>query len=171
MEIKVTSPAVKGAIIALVLIVFGLAVYFTGQNQNKTLTYLAFLIFAAAIVWSCTYYANQKGGNVKFGNVFADGFKTSAAATAISLVYTYLALKFIMPDMIDIAIEEAKKNMAENKNLTSEQINQSVGMMEKYFVPFAIGGALFMYLLTGVISSLVGAAIAKKNPTVSPFDQ
>jgi hypothetical protein len=44
-------------------------------------------------------------------------------------------------------------------------------MMEKYFIPFAIGGALFMYLLIGVIASLIGAAIAKKNPEVSPFDQ
>ncbi|MBC7652662.1 MAG: DUF4199 domain-containing protein [Deinococcales bacterium] len=171
METKVTSPAVKGALLALVLIVFSLGSYFSGQSQNKSLSYIAFLLFAVAIILSCTYYSKQKNGNITFGNAFADGFKTTAAATAISLVYTYLALKFIMPDMIDMAIEDARKTMDSNKNMTPEQVDKSMSMMQNYFVPFAIGGALFMYLLTGVIASLIGAAIAKKNPAPTPFEQ
>jgi hypothetical protein len=171
METKVTSPALKGTLLALVLIAFSLVTYFMGHAGNKSLSYIGMAIFGAAIIFSNIYYAKQNNGNVTFGNTFADGFKTTAAATAISLVYTYLALKFIMPDVVDISIEEARKGMAANKDLTSEQINQSLGMMEKFFVPFAIGGALFMYLLIGVITSLIGAAIAKKNPEVSPFDQ
>jgi hypothetical protein len=171
METKVTSPGLKGALLALVLIVFSLVTYFAGLAANKSLSYVGLALFAGAIIWSCIMYAKQKNGNVTFGNTFADGFKTAAAATAISLVYTYLALKFIMPDMVDLQIEETRKGMEASKNATTEQINQTLSMMEKYFIPFAIGGALFMYLLIGVIASLIGAAIAKKNPEVSPFDQ
>lgn len=169
METKVISPAIKGTILALALMAFSLVTYFLGQAGNKSLSYISLLIFGAAIIFSCIYYAKQNNGNVTFGNTFADGFKTSAAASAISLVYMYLAFKFIMPDVIDLSIEEARKGMAENKNLSSEQVNQSLAMMEKFFIPFAIGGALFMYLLIGVIASLIGAAIAKKNPEPSPF--
>ena len=60
--------------------------------------------------------------------------------------------------------------MAEKK-MSPEQIDQALGMMQKFFVPFAIGGALVLYLLVGAIAALIGAAIAKKNPAVSPFDQ
>ena len=170
METKVTTPAVKGTIIALILIVLGLTIYFTGQTQNKALSSIGLLLYAIAIAWSSIYYAKQKQGNVTFGNAFADGFKTSAAATAIFLVYTFLALKFIMPDIIGLTMEESRKGMAEKK-MSPEQIDQALGMMQKFFIPFAIGGALVLYLLAGAIAALIGAAIAKKNPTVSPFDQ
>lgn len=170
METKVISPAIKGTIISLLLIVIGLAIYFTGQTQNKAVSSIGLLLYAIAVAWSSIYYAKQKKGNVTFGNAFADGFKTSAAATAIFLVYTFLALKFIMPDMLDLSMEEARKGMVEKK-MSPEQVDQALGMMQKFFVPFAIGGALFLYLFVGVIAALIGAAIAKKNPVPSPFEQ
>ena len=144
METKVITPAIKGTIIALILIVIGLTIYFTGQTQNKVVGYIGIALYAGAVGWSCIYYAKQKEGNVTFGNVFADGFKTSAAATAIFLVYTFLAFKFIVPDMIGIAMDEARKGMSEKKNLTTEQIDQAMGLMQKFFIPFAIGGAVFV---------------------------
>lgn len=171
METKVTSAAVKGTLIALVLIVIGLATYFAGQSQNKAVGGIGFALYAIAVAYSAIYYAKQKNGNVTFGNAFADGFKTAAAATAIFVVYTFIAFKFIMPDMVDLSMDEARKGMEAKHNLTPEQIDQSLAMVKKFFIPFAIGGALFMYLLIGVISSLIGAAIAKKNPEPSPFAQ
>lgn len=170
METKVTSPALKGTLIALVLIVIGLATYFTGQTQNKAVGSIGMILYLVAIAYSTILYAKQKNGNVTFGNAFADGFKTSAAATALFVVYTFLAFKFIMPDVVDISMEEARKNMVEKK-MSQEQIDAAIAMTQKFFIPFAIGGALFVYLIVGLIASLIGAAIAKKNPEVSPFDQ
>jgi hypothetical protein len=170
METKVTSPALKGTLIALVLIVIGLATYFAGQTQNKAVGSIGMILYLVAIAYSVIFYAKQKNGNVTFGNAFADGFKTSAAATALFVVYTFLAFKFIMPDVVDISMEEARKNMVEKK-MSQEQIDAAIAMTQKFFIPFAIGGALFVYLIVGLIASLIGAAIAKKNPEVSPFDQ
>ncbi|MFC4232645.1 DUF4199 domain-containing protein [Parasediminibacterium paludis] len=168
METKVTSPALKGTLIALVLIVFGLAIYFTGQSQNKALSSIGLVLYAVAIAYSAIYYAKQKNGNVTFGNAFADGFKTSAAATALFVVYTFIAIKFIMPDIVDLSIEEARKNMVEKK-MSPEQVDAGIAMTQRLFIPFAVGGALFIYLIVGLIASLIGAAIAKKNPEASPF--
>jgi len=170
METKVTSPALKGTLIALVLIVIGLATYFTGQTQNKAIGSIGMILYLIVIAYSTILYAKQKNGNVTVGNAFADGFKTSAAATALFVVYTFLAFKFIMPDVVDISMEEARKNMVEKK-MSQEQIDAAIAMTQKFFIPFAIGGALFVYLIVGLIASLIGAAIAKKNPEVSPFDQ
>jgi hypothetical protein len=164
MENKITPPWLKGLLISLILIVIGLIIYFAGQAQNKSLGWIQFCIMIAAIIWACTNYAKQMQGNVTFGNVFAHGFKVTAAIAAITAVYAFLAFKFIYPEMIDASIEEARKNMEAKGNMSDDQIKQGLDMMRKFFMPFAIGGMLIMSAILGAVASLIGAAVAKKNP-------
>jgi len=63
-----------------------------------------------------------------------------------------------------------RQGMEDQGKLDDDKIDQTVKMFSKNFILFVVGGALFMYLLFGVIASLIGAAITKKNP-VSPFQQ
>ena len=73
--------------------------------------------------------------------------------------------------MIDKSLEIAKKKMESSQNnLSDEQMQQSLDMIRKFFVPIAIGSILVMFAIVGVVSSLIGAAVAKKNPQ-SPFEQ
>src|SRR3954453_3522384 len=171
MEQKVTSPVLKGVIITLLLIVFGLIIYFTNQMENSALQYIQYLILGVGIIWSCVSYSKQLNGNVTFGNVFAHGFKTTAVVAALLAVYTFIAVKFLFPDIVDKSMEIAKKKMeSSGNNMSDEQIQQSLDMVRKFFIPFAIGGLLVMFAIIGSISSLIGAAVAKKNPQ-SPFEQ
>src|SRR5476651_1379275 len=101
MEQKVTSPATKGIVLALVLIVISLGTYLTGQTLNSGLRWLTSLVFMGGIIWACISYAKQMDGNITFGNAFAHGFKTTAATTAIVVVYTFIFIKFIYPGMVD----------------------------------------------------------------------
>ncbi len=162
MENKLTSPAIKGSIIALALIVISLTLYFTKQSANPSLGPLPYAVYIVGIVISCVFYSKQNNGNVTFGNVFADGFKTSAATTAIFLVYTFFALKFIMPDMADIITTEARKGMQASK-MPPQEIEQGIAMMKQRFVPFTMSMGLVTYLFVGLIASLLGAVLAKKN--------
>ncbi len=97
MEQKTMSAPIKGLIISLVLIVFGLVVHFAGLGQVKSLQLIQYIILGGGLIWSCISYAKENNGNVTFGNTFAHGFKVTAAVTAIIAVYTFLAVKFIMP--------------------------------------------------------------------------
>ena len=99
MEQKISSPVQKGLIISLVLIVFGLILYFTNQYMNKGLSYIQYVILLGGIIWSCQTYAKQMNGNVTFGNVFAHGFKTTAFVAALIAVYTLVAVKFLFPEI------------------------------------------------------------------------
>lgn len=168
MEEKVMTPAIKGVVLSLVLILFSLVLYFTGQSENKSLGWIQIAIFAFAIIWSCYYYATQMKGNVTFGNVFAHGFKTSAATAAIVLLYTIVFIKFIAPEIIDKSMLQARIKWEEAK-LTAEQISTYEATTRKYFIPFAVGMALLMYMIGGLIFSLIGAAVSKKNPDPTPF--
>lgn len=169
METKPTSPAIKGLLISLVLIVFGLVLYFSGLGKQQNVQFLQYVILGGGIIWACIDYAKKLEGNVTFGNTFAHGFKVTAAITAIIAVYTFIALKFIMPEMLDYTLEQARKGMAENKQMNAEQIDQALEMTKKFFIPFAIAGVIVAFLIFGVIFSLIGAAVAKKNPNYNPL--
>jgi hypothetical protein len=169
MEKTVTTPVVKGLIISLILIVFSLVLYFAGMMQNKGLSSLQYLILVGGLIYSCILYANQMDNNVSFGNVFAHGFKTSAVVTVIMILYTVLALSVLFPEMKETALEQATADLAK-RNMSDDQIEQAMSISRKFFMTFAIGGILVVFMVVGLISSLIGAAVAKKNPQ-SPFQQ
>lgn len=169
METKPTSPAIKGIMISLILIVFSLVLQFMDLTQNKALGSIGLLLFAVGIIWSCIYYAKQLDANVTFGSVFSDGFKTSAAVAALMVVFTFISFKLLFPESIDKILEQSRQDMVK-KNMTDDQIEMAISMTKKFFMPFAIGGAILLYLILGAISSLIGAGVAKKNPR-DPFNQ
>lgn len=169
MEAKVTSHVVKGLILSLVLIVYGLILHFTGQSMNRSLNSIQYAIIVGGIIWGCITYANQLHNNVTFGNVFAHGFKMTAVVTVITIVYSILAFKVLFPEMLDQALAQASAEL-EKKNMSEDQMDTAMSITRKYFIPFAIGGILLGFMFIGAISSLIGAAVAKKKPQ-DPFAQ
>lgn len=167
---KITSPAVKGVIIALVLIVFSLIIQFLNLTKNKGFSSVQFIILIGGLIWSAISFSKQMEGNVTFGSLFTHAFKTAAAVTAIMVVYSIISIKFISPEIVDMALREARTGM-EAKNLSDDQIDQALGFTRKFFVPLTAGGALLSFLLIGVIGALIGAAVSKKNPQQGPFVQ
>ncbi len=171
MEQKITSPAIKGVIISLILILFSLVIYFLGLTENQPLGWVSLLPYLVGIIWGCMIFAKQMNGNVTFGNVFAHGFKTTAAVTAIMVVYVVIYIKLINTGMVNMALDKARQNMESKGSLSASQIDDAIAMTQKFFIPFAIGGQLLMNLILGVIFSLIGAAVAKKNPDYNPIEK
>ena len=168
MEAKVTTPVIKGIIITLILIVYGLVLYFTNQMMNKSLSYAQYLILIAGLIWSCVSYSNQLNANVTFGNLFAHGFKTTAVVTVLIIIYTVIALKFLFPDIVDKTLEMSRQEMEKAGSISDSQIDQQLNMVRDNFMLFAIAGILIFFAIVGAIGSLIGAAVAKKRPQ-SPF--
>ncbi len=168
METKVTTAQVKGLIISLILIVFGLVIYFIDGLNHPNLSYIQYVFFLTGIIWACVSYSKQLNANVTFGNLFAHGFKTTAVIMAIMLIYTVLALKVLFPDMIDKIITLTRQKMEADGKATDSQINQATTMIKDHFVLFAVIQIIVGFAIAGLISSLIGAAIAKKKPQ-DPF--
>lgn len=163
------SPAVKAIIISLVLIVYSLVIQYTGQGQNKSLGFITFIILMGGIIWSCISYANQNNANVTFGNVFAHGFKVTAGVAAIMAIFSYLLFNLISPDLKDEALRQMQTELQKSK-ASDEQIEKTIELTGKYFNVFTIGGQMLFFIIAGAIASLIGAAVAKKNPN-GPFVQ
>jgi hypothetical protein len=167
MENQVTSHIIKGVILSAISIVFAIIVYVFNLYEMSALSYINYAIFLGGLIYGAVLYSNQNNHNVTFGNVFAHGFKTTAVVIVITAIYTILSVKLLFPDMVDKAIEIARKKMAENPKMTDEMIEQAIGMTRKFFLPFALGGTIIGTGLLGAIGSAIGAGVAKKNP--NPF--
>ena len=168
MENKLTTHVVKGSLITLVLIAFGLILYFTNQMQNQALASIQYAILLIGIIWSCVVYSNQMKANVTYGNLFAHGFKTTAVVIVLTIIYTIISIKFLFPDIVDQSMEISRHKMEASGKLSDSQIDGQLQMVKDHFLLFAIAAIIIVFAIVGAISSLIGAAVAKKNPQ-GPF--
>ncbi|HYF30000.1 MAG TPA: DUF4199 domain-containing protein [Chitinophagaceae bacterium] len=169
MEKKVTSHITKGIVISLILIVFGLIANFAGFEYESWYRWIPTLILCIGIIWACINYANQMNNAVTFGNVFAHGFKTSAVVTVLTVIFALISIYLIFPESKEKAMEIARQEMDKNPQITEEQADQAMEIVDRFFIISVIGGMILMTLIAGAISSLLGAAFAKKTPP-SPFN-
>jgi hypothetical protein len=167
--LKSISPLVAGVLIGAIMIVYSLALYTLGMQQNKGLGWLGYLIYVVAIIILVIMYGKSKNDHVTFGNLFAYGFKTTAITTLLVFIFLVVVL-VAMPDFKAKTLEVMRKNMEDQPKITDEQIDQGMAMMTKNFTLIMLGGAVFMYTLFGVCASLIGGAIAKKKP-YNPLEQ
>ena len=168
-ENKIMSPQIKGLLIALIVIILGIAGYFTELGFSTWYNWVVNAIMFAAIIIACVHFANQKQGYVTFGNVFLHGFKITAVIAIIVLVYTLLAFTVLFPDMKEKMFEMQQAQM-EKQGLDDDKLEQCMEMMKKYFMIFLVIGVIFGTLIWGCIASLIGAAVAKKKK-FNPLDQ
>ena len=168
-ENKIMSPQIKGLLIALIVIILGIAGYFTNLGFSTWYNWVVNAVMLAAIIIACVHFANQKQGYVTFGNVFLHGFKITAVIAIIVLVYTLLAFTVLFPDMKEKIFEMQQAQM-EKSGLDDDKLEQGMTMMKKYFMIFLVIGVIFGTLIWGSIASLIGAAVAKKKK-FNPLDQ
>jgi hypothetical protein len=169
-EKKVMTHVTKGLLVSLILIVIGVVGHITGIESQGWFRWLSLVVLFFACIWACISYSNQMNNQVTFGNVFLHGFKMSVVITLISIVWAVLSLTVIFPESKEKALEMARQNMEDGGKMSDAQIDQAMEATKKFFLIIVIGTILFGTLVVGAISSLIGAAIAKKKP-VNPLDQ
>ena len=150
-----------GLVIGLALMLYSVILYVTDLMQNPVLKYGSAPIMLVGILLSCFNYSKINQGAVTFGDVFTNGFKTTAVFTIISVVFTIIFL-IAFPDVKEKALETARQEM-EAKHTPQASIDQGIAIVEKFFMAIAIAGSLFGCLIYGAIFSVIGAAVVKKN--------
>jgi hypothetical protein len=168
-EKKITSPQIKGLIISLIIIVLGIAGYFTDLAFTSWFNWVVNFVMIVGIIFACVHFAKEKDGYVTFGNVFGHGFKVSMVVAVIILVYSLLSTTFIFPEIKEKTIEMQRAKM-EAAGTPDDQIDMAMDFTKKYFMAFMIFGVLIGTLIFGCIASLIGAAVAKKKP-INPLTQ
>jgi uncharacterized membrane protein YciS (DUF1049 family) len=156
-------------IIALILALLDVVAGIWNFKLSSWFRWIPTLVLFGALIWACISYGAQNGYNVSFGNLFAHGFKTTAVIGCLFVIYTLISIFVLFPGTKEIALDQARTEMERSGKLPEEAIEQGLSITRKFFVPFAIAGALFGTILIGALASLIGAAVTKKKPQ-SPFE-
>jgi hypothetical protein len=163
MEKKSTSPVLAGLTVSLILIVFNLVLYFTKLYTQSWVQWCALALLLGGIIWAVVNNANEKDHRVTFGNLFAFGFKVAAVITCIMLLYTVLS-GFLFPDVKEKIIEMSRQQALARPGADEDQVDKGMEIFAKNYTLFLVIGLIFWNLVIGVIASLIGAAVSKKNP-------
>ena len=167
MEVKKVSPsqpAIKWAVIALITsIIITYAFQFLNVDPNSPIKYLNFLPFIAFLFLTQKEYRDLLGGYMTFGEGFLSGFLFAIFLGVLSAIFTYLYYAILSPEMIDKTLAASQAKMAEQNNLSQDQIDKAMEISKKYFSIIATVGALFGSAILGAIIALIGAAIFKKE--------
>ena len=151
-----------GLIISAIVILFSTLFYILHINTQKWTQWVGVLIMFVGVIISCIQFAKANDGNVTFGNVFGNGFKTTAIVALVTIAFSVLFV-LVFPDIKEQALEQVRLDM-EKQGQADDVIDKAVAMTDKMFIVFLLAGGIFGTLFFGVIASLIGAAIAKKNP-------
>ncbi len=168
-ETKPISHIVAGAILGGILVVYSIILQFTGLWENQALGYLSYAILIGGLIMFIHLYAKSKDNQVTFGNLFSYGFKATAIVILLMLAFV-IVFNLAFPEFKEKIIETTRQKMEEDGKSTDSQIEMAVGMVDKYYLLFAVIGTVIGMAILGAIGSLIGAAVTKKKP-VNPLDQ
>ena len=170
MEKKTLSNINAGLILFLVMAIYTLIINLGNLQGNMALNWLSYLIVIGGIVIFVIRYAKDMEGNVTFGNLFGYGFKICAILTVFYIVFMVL-FYLIFPEYKEQFFElTTQKAIERAKGRDTENVLKGIEMLKRFFWVGLIAGIMFSFALMGVIGSLVGAALSKKNPNIFQRD-
>ena len=163
--------AVKwAAIYVIASIVLTYTWQFLNIDPNTSVKYIGFLIFVVFLILALKEQRDKQGGFVTFGESFVAGLFYSIISAVVISIFTYLYFAILSPQMYEKILDTTKAGLVE-KGLSSDQIDQTMSIMSKYGVLLAAVGSLFLMAIFGIIVSLIGAAIFKKERSILDIEQ
>ncbi|NRF41898.1 DUF4199 domain-containing protein [Pedobacter foliorum] len=121
-------------------------------------SFASYIPFIMAVVFVQTTYKKELGGYITFGKAFSSGFKVAAYSGLFIGILTILYYKVLdtktMDDLTAAAVKEAGDD---------EKKLKGVEMMKPYMALAIAFLTAVSYNLYGLIISLIGAAVIKKE--------
>lgn len=165
------SAMIDGLYLGILVTLYSVILYVTGQMQNKALQYLPLIIYAVFIVWAQIKYRNQElDGSISYGQALGFGVAVMLFSGIISALYSLIIFK-VDPTLID-QIKMAQEDAYLKNGMSEEQIEKVMEMSAKMMTPgvMAIMG-LFGAVFMGTIISLVTSIFVKRQPNMDAFDE
>src|SRR5829696_510347 len=169
-EKKPVSHIVAGLLISVAVIIFFLIMNFAmGTTSDPRGGWVTYLIIIVGLVIFIQKYGKATNYQSTFGELFSYGFKATTMIVLLFVVFLFI-LALTMPEIKQTVLEATRLELEKQKGVKDSEIETMMEMTSKYFWVVFIGTAMFFFVLIGVIGSLIGAAMTKRQPK-NPFEQ
>lgn len=134
---------------------------------EKAITFIAsWGPFVLAILYVQTTFKKELGGYITFGKAFSTGFRVAAYSGLVLAILMILYYKVLSPGSYQKIIDVALRGAGDDENK-----RKGIEMMRPYMIAFIGFGAAISYTFFGLLISLVGAAIVKKEQPFGYADE
>jgi len=163
-----TNVAIKWTLINIVTgIILTYVFQFANIGVSSSVRYLAYIPFVAFLFLAQKEFKDQLGGYLTFGEGFGIAWRFGVFSGLLLAVFIYLYYGILSPEMYSKMLEEQRAAMAA-KGLSSEQVDQAMGFMNKMGLIFVVISAAIGSAIMAMVLGIVGCLIFKKER--SPLD-
>lgn len=170
MDSKTTSPgkfAVNyGVILGLILVVIYALMYATNMliEGVQWPMVLYYIIFPAYLIYAISQFKKANNNFLTLSEALKVGVAAAVISGLVYAVFSLILFYVIDTELMDKMMEVTREKLYENPNMTSEMVENSMAMMEKFSGPL-FGSAVWIALsaLFGLIYSLIGGMVMKKE--------
>jgi len=166
------SAMTYGLYLAIVLTLFSVILYVSGQILNQKLGYASIAIYVAGIIFAQISYRNREmNGTISYGQAVGFGAAIMLFSGIITSLYTLILYTFIDPGLLD-QMKTMQEEAMLQKGLNEDQIEAAMAIASKMMSPAWISiMALFGSVFMGTIVSLITSIFVKKQPNEDAFDE
>ena len=153
----------NGLLLGLLSIVLGVIFYVLDMHleRNWISSILSLALTTGVIIYAFKQYKGANEGFMTLGQAIKLGLGIALIAGIIGVIFNYLLMNVIEPDMINQIMEKQQEAMIEsNPNMTDQQLEAASEMTAKFMTPgmmaaFGLIGSLFFGFIISLITGLV----------------
>ncbi|MEP7254131.1 MAG: DUF4199 domain-containing protein [Ferruginibacter sp.] len=146
----------KGLMTGGLMIGLSLIFFYSGQSLDGPLQYSIYIVYAAGIIWSLYDFSRSAENTNKFGTYFLQGFKCFIVVTLLMVIFTFVFNK-MHPEFKEQMGATYRDELFKNENITPAEVVSNVEKMKEFYLTMLISRAIFGYLLTGSVITLVSS--------------
>ena len=155
-----------GVLLGILSVLLGAVIYITNSytDPHWIFSVLGVVILIGVIVYAIKAFKKANGGFLTLGQALKVGISIAAISGLLFAIYNAIFNLVIDPGFAEQMLDITREKLAENPNMTEEQIEMSIDWARKLGGP-VIGGAFFivMSVFFGFIYSLIGGLIMQKK--------
>lgn len=152
-----------GLVFAGLILLTHIIIHLTGNHDNYQILVIPELLLITAVIVSTIVYRRTLRGYAVFGELFSNGFKTTALLTIFLVLWIFVSLQ-IFPEIKTIDIELARKSLIA-AGYDGEQLNNSLASYEnnKVYYLGKIYNMLRLDFLLGILTTVILAMFLRSR--------
>ena len=154
-----------GVYLTAVSIVLMLIFYFAGLSADPSMgwtKWVGWIITLVLLFMGVREVKMQDPANFTFGRGWVATFMICLFTGIFMAIWMYVYASFIDPEMIDMQMKVARMSMAQNPNITKEQLDQAMKMTGFFISPAGFAVTMIVFnLFFGAIVGLIISPVVK----------